>query len=158
MPENYCQWVETMQIDVSRDAMLVTASTPQPVGCHGRIAYRCIPRTPLHWQQAASGTHSERHAGFGCHGRLARPCVPSGNAGTGSKLPVAPTASLLLLFPLFLFCRAAPAASSPDYVWWEGENSTQTNFPTNKPFGPKNIDGNAHLLSNGDWLNSSGKR
>src|SRR5688572_3495642 len=50
------------------------------------------------------------------------------------------------------------SAATPDYIWWEGETPTQTNFPTNKPFGPKNLDGNAHLLSNGDWLNASGKR
>jgi hypothetical protein len=57
-------------------------------------------------------------------------------------------------------CAPATAlgAATNDYVWWEGENPTQTNFPTNKPFGPQNLDGNAHLLSNGDWLNASGKR
>src|SRR5687767_13302906 len=60
--------------------------------------------------------------------------------------------------PLMGAEQPAAAAGPRDYVWWEGETPAQTNFPTNKPFGPKNLDGNAHLLSNGDWLNAGGKR
>ena len=62
------------------------------------------------------------------------------------------------LLSFFLAPGFPGLALGADYVWWEGETPTQTNFPTNKPFGPKNLDGNAHLLSNGDWLNSAGKR
>ena len=45
-----------------------------------------------------------------------------------------------------------------NYVWWEGEDAKETNFPRTSWFSPSTFKENAHLLSGGDWLSNSGKR
>jgi len=58
----------------------------------------------------------------------------------------------LIVLALPPVVRAQPA----DYVWWEGEHFATSTFPKNAPFAPRNLGGNAKLLSNGDWLNANG--
>lgn len=62
---------------------------------------------------------------------------------------------------LLIFVGAVlPAAAShaAGHVWWEGEVPAATNFQRGNPFGPGTLEGNAHLLSGGDWLNMAAKR
>jgi hypothetical protein len=54
---------------------------------------------------------------------------------------------------------AAPApVAGADYLWWEGEATESTNFPSQSWFSPSTFKETAHLLSGGDWLSISGKR
>jgi hypothetical protein len=59
-------------------------------------------------------------------------------------------------FIISLTCSAqAPPA---EYVWWEGEQPVETNFPKRSPFAPSTFPDRANQLSNGDWLSTGGKR
>jgi hypothetical protein len=62
----------------------------------------------------------------------------------------------LSIVMLFLFL--APCASGADYVWWEGEKPTATNFPAHSPFAPSTFPNRADQLSGKDWLSTGGKR
>ena len=43
-------------------------------------------------------------------------------------------------------------------IWWEGEDTAETNFPTTSDFSPRTFANTAHLLSEGEWLSNSGAR
>jgi hypothetical protein len=58
---------------------------------------------------------------------------------------------------LVLQCLPSLGASG-DYVWWEGESPTQTNFPERTPFSAETFEATRHLLSGGDWLSNGGER
>ncbi|MDX9755866.1 MAG: hypothetical protein RBU29_18025, partial [bacterium] len=45
-----------------------------------------------------------------------------------------------------------------EYLWWEGEDPIETNFPARTWFSSGAIEGNEALLSNGQWLTIDGKR
>ncbi len=45
-----------------------------------------------------------------------------------------------------------------DYVWWEGEKPSQTNFPEQSWFAASTFQDKRNLLSGDDWLSASGKR
>ena len=47
---------------------------------------------------------------------------------------------------------------APQYVWWEGESPTETNFPANSWFAASGFPETRDLLSEGDWLSNSGDR
>ena len=64
---------------------------------------------------------------------------------------------LRLAFALALVPGSVGAAAE-NYVWWEGESPTETNFPKRTWFSPSSFRNRAHLLSGGDWLTNSGKR
>ncbi len=49
-------------------------------------------------------------------------------------------------------------AEEKSYVWWEGENPVETNFPRSTWFNGGAIEGKEHLLSNGNWLTNDGER
>ncbi len=52
---------------------------------------------------------------------------------------------------------AATASGAADYVWWEGEAATDTNFPEKTWFSPQGNE--AAKLSGGDWLtNDKGRK
>lgn len=53
---------------------------------------------------------------------------------------------------------AATFAAERDYVWWEGEKPTETNFPPKTWFSPSSFRDRADLLSEGDWLTNQGSR
>ena len=53
---------------------------------------------------------------------------------------------------------ARAADSGTPYVWWEGEDATDTNFPARSAFATATFRDTAHLLSEGDWLSNSGPR
>jgi hypothetical protein len=59
---------------------------------------------------------------------------------------------LSLLLPLLL--SAASPLRAQDWVWWEAENPTSTNFPEKHPYGPYDARG-AELLSGGKWIGAS---
>ena len=61
----------------------------------------------------------------------------------------------LSVLALVLCCSTARAQ---DYVWWEGENPVETNFPKNSWFAAGTFADRRDLLSGGDWLSNSGKR
>ncbi len=53
---------------------------------------------------------------------------------------------------------ASPAPSSDtDFIWWEGENPKESNFPDHSSFTPANDTEKAHL-SGGAWLSADGGR
>jgi hypothetical protein len=43
-------------------------------------------------------------------------------------------------------------AEDPVYVWWEGENTIEDNFPETSHFAPETLPDTKHLLSGSDWL------
>ena len=54
---------------------------------------------------------------------------------------------------------SAGAAENASYVWWEGENSVQTNFPEKTWFSASTFEQSRHeILSGGDWLTNDGAR
>ncbi|MGB2821717.1 MAG: hypothetical protein WBF17_12095 [Phycisphaerae bacterium] len=63
-----------------------------------------------------------------------------------------------LLAFLATFAPAGAASPAADYVWWEGESPTETNFPKQSWFSPPSFRDRAHLLSEGNWLTNSGNR
>ena len=50
------------------------------------------------------------------------------------------------------------AQGQPAYVWWEGEDALETNFPNNTWFGNGAVEGKRHLLSGRAWLCNEGNR
>lgn len=50
------------------------------------------------------------------------------------------------------------AQEAVNYVWWEGEDTRNTNFPARSWFSADTIPDTRHLLSGGDWLSNSGNR
>ncbi|MBN2327696.1 MAG: hypothetical protein JXR73_11135 [Candidatus Omnitrophica bacterium] len=61
-------------------------------------------------------------------------------------------------FNFFLMITVCQALSQTAYVWWEGENPVQTNFPKTTWFNTGALEGKRDLLSAGDWLSNDGKR
>lgn len=61
---------------------------------------------------------------------------------------------------VLLLCVSAfqPALAEPNYIWWEGENATATNFPKSVWFNSGALEGKRDLLSGGTWLANDGKR
>ncbi|TVR50438.1 MAG: hypothetical protein EA425_09940 [Puniceicoccaceae bacterium] len=59
-------------------------------------------------------------------------------------------------------CTSAPEAASssdPAFIWWEGENPVETNFPERSAFSADTFADRRHeILSGGDWLSNSGDR
>ena len=50
-------------------------------------------------------------------------------------------------------------AAEPAFVWWEGEDTEQTNFPARSWFGADTFpEKRNEVLSGGDWLSASGNR
>jgi hypothetical protein len=54
-------------------------------------------------------------------------------------------------------CTLAASAGAAEFVWWEGESATSTNFD-NTSFKASQYGDKAEGLSGGDWLNTGGKR
>lgn len=72
-----------------------------------------------------------------------------------------PNAVLRALLVAFVVMSAidAPAQEGRGaYVWWEGEDAVDTNFPGRSDFSPQTFSDTAHLLSGADWLANSGAR
>ena len=53
-------------------------------------------------------------------------------------------------------CLSLQAAQAQEFVWWEGENPSKTNFPKTSEFAPANQE-QADKLSGNAWLSGSGK-
>lgn len=54
---------------------------------------------------------------------------------------------------------AAPRpAAADDFVWWEAERATETNFPRESPFAAATFEPKRDLLSAGDWLSIGAPR
>jgi len=51
-----------------------------------------------------------------------------------------------------------PGNESGSFVWWEGEDVLETNFPEISEFSASTFEEKRHLLSGGDWLSNSGIR
>ena len=50
-------------------------------------------------------------------------------------------------------------AAEPAYVWWEGEATTETNFPTRSGFSADTFANiRNEVLSEGDWLTNGENR
>jgi len=66
----------------------------------------------------------------------------------------------LVALALVCSCRGVPqpTAGVQEYVWWEGEDPVETNFPAQSWFSPSTFEENRDLLSGGDWLSNSGER
>ena len=60
-----------------------------------------------------------------------------------------------LIFGLMI-CLCVSYVRGADFVWWEGESASKTNF-TNQAFAPRNLE-KPEVLSGKDWLNHAGKR
>lgn len=56
------------------------------------------------------------------------------------------------------FSVLAAEAANRGTIWWEGEDTAETNFPTTSDFSPRTFANTAHLLSEGEWLSNSGAR
>ena len=65
---------------------------------------------------------------------------------------------LLALSALVLVGTATAAAGAPDWVWWEGEKPSSTNFPTRTSFSASTFRAKRAVLSGGDWLTYEGRR
>jgi hypothetical protein len=68
---------------------------------------------------------------------------------------------LFLLFISLLFLLSASPTithAQEPYLWWEGENPVETNFPASTWFSTGAIQGKRHLLSGGQWLTNDGNR
>ncbi|MFQ3610597.1 MAG: hypothetical protein SNJ72_03785, partial [Fimbriimonadales bacterium] len=53
-------------------------------------------------------------------------------------------------------CVANNQSSGTNWVWWEAEKPTRTNFPSNNPFAPEN-ETQARVLSEGKWIGTEGR-
>lgn len=75
--------------------------------------------------------------------------------------PIVWSPAMRNLIPLFIIaitcCLSAPSQAAA-YVWWEGENAAETNFPDDTWFGNGGIAETSHLLSGGAWLCNAGTR
>lgn len=58
---------------------------------------------------------------------------------------------------LVAWLAGSAALHADDYLWFEGESASETNFPTKSDFSPGN-DVERAVLSGGNWLSNSGKR
>lgn len=65
-------------------------------------------------------------------------------------------AVIFVLFAASVFINSV--ASSAEYIWWEGENPSSSNFPARTWFSTGAIQGKENLLSAGKWLTNEGKR
>ncbi len=66
---------------------------------------------------------------------------------------------ILLAAALVLAVPDSPADEGKKaYVWWEGEDTADTNFPRRGPFDAANYAAKRDGLSGGDWLTNGGKR
>jgi hypothetical protein len=75
-----------------------------------------------------------------------------------SRLSVALRLGLILgLAAVTSSCSTVPQEAT-EYIWWEGEEPTETNFPTNSWFAASGFPETRDLLSEGDWLSNSGDR
>jgi len=64
--------------------------------------------------------------------------------------------TFLIVFILTLW---APPAAAADYVWWEGESPSNTNFPNKTWFSASTFENSRHdILSDGNWLTNADKR
>ncbi len=64
-----------------------------------------------------------------------------------------------LLAAALLVPLAAGPGRAAAYVWWEGEDPAETNFPGKTWFSAATFENTRHeVLSGGDWLTSDGKR
>ena len=65
----------------------------------------------------------------------------------------------LALSALLLAGSTASAASGgPEWIWWEGEKPSATNFPRKTSFSASTFPAKRAVLSGGDWLTYEGKR
>lgn len=64
--------------------------------------------------------------------------------------------SFLLFFHLFF--SGSFLAAEENYLWWEGENPHQTNFPSKTWFSSNTFPDRASQLSEGKWLTNINKR
>ena len=62
-----------------------------------------------------------------------------------------------VLFIATLLLSIAQQARA-DFIWWEAEQTSATNFPKTSDFSPSTFPDEASELSAGDWLSVSGKR
>ncbi len=66
---------------------------------------------------------------------------------------------LAILCSLSVLSVCVPAQSGAmNYIWWEGENPIQTNFPDRTWFSSSSFPENRHLLSENHWLTNQGER
>ncbi len=64
---------------------------------------------------------------------------------------------LWVIWLLVLWSNIAFAQNQPRrWVWWEAEQPTRTNFPSNNPFAPENDD-QTRALSEGKWIGTEGR-
>ena len=68
--------------------------------------------------------------------------------------------SWLLGLAVAILAFTGPAAAKETaFVWWEGEDATETNFPERSWFSADTFRAKRHeVLSGGDWLSNSGDR
>ncbi|MDP8246333.1 MAG: hypothetical protein P9L94_19775 [Candidatus Hinthialibacter antarcticus] len=64
----------------------------------------------------------------------------------------------ILIIALLATSVSIHAQGQTAYVWWEGEDARETNFPSNTWFGNGAVEGKRHLLSNRAWLCNEGNR
>lgn len=63
------------------------------------------------------------------------------------------------LASIAILLTGAAAAAEPNWVWWEGENTAETNFPAKSSFGEDTFPEKAQaVLSGGKWLSNEGNR
>lgn len=58
----------------------------------------------------------------------------------------------------FLIFSPSPGAGAQSWIWWEGEDAHETNFPRSTWFSTGAIQSSRHLLSGGAWLTNEGER
>ena len=64
----------------------------------------------------------------------------------------------LLIVSISMILNATNALADANYVWWEGEDAVETNFPKSVWFNAGALDGKRDLLSGGTWLANDGNR
>jgi hypothetical protein len=76
-----------------------------------------------------------------------------------NRVPLLAAAILALAALLALSGAPRPIhAAEPAFVWWEGEDTAQTNFPARSWFSADTFpEKRSVVLSGGDWLSASGK-
>ncbi|HZC26143.1 MAG TPA: hypothetical protein VE287_03905, partial [Actinopolymorphaceae bacterium] len=75
-------------------------------------------------------------------------------SGQGGRISL-PTDALYTVVSRERLDETSPGEDIP-YVWWEGEEPAETNFPSDTEFSP--AENERHLLSGGDWLSNAGTR
>lgn len=66
--------------------------------------------------------------------------------------------SLFTLQLFMLFLSTTTFAQEKSYIWWEGEDVLETNFPDETYFSSNTFRDKRDLLSNGEWLTNAGER